>query len=156
MNLSITKDGYVYCLGSSLHRHVMGVTFDGNIAIDHINRDKLDNRKENLRICTAKENAANTDKPYKIRKHSRHDGVSKVTDKKLKKMWTASIKIDQKESFYLGYWETEKDAALAHDKAVRMYLSNTGRKQNFPGETFDRQVPNVDYFPKGRKKPFRL
>jgi hypothetical protein len=42
----------------SLHRLLMNPPAD--MEIDHINRNKLDNQKANLRICTRKENMQNT------------------------------------------------------------------------------------------------
>lgn len=41
-----------------LHRILMGVS-DSNLEVDHINRNKLDNRKENLRVVTHKVNIEN-------------------------------------------------------------------------------------------------
>jgi len=42
-----------------LHYLIMNNTPNRKLPIDHINRDKLDNRKSNLRICTARENSLN-------------------------------------------------------------------------------------------------
>ena len=41
-----------------LHRFILGCN-DENKQIDHINRDKLDNRKSNLRVCTCSDNMCN-------------------------------------------------------------------------------------------------
>lgn len=51
------KDGTIY-----LHRYIMNVHhyFAPDNYIDHINMNKLDNRKSNLRLCTNKENMENT------------------------------------------------------------------------------------------------
>ncbi len=46
----------------SFHRYVMGIHLeeDKKIIVDHISRDKKDNRKKNLRIATHKDNVVNT------------------------------------------------------------------------------------------------
>ncbi len=43
-----------------IHRFIMKAIKGQEI--DHINRDKLDNRKENLRFCTRRENCLNSDR----------------------------------------------------------------------------------------------
>ena len=45
----------------SMHRFIMGIT-DSKIRIDHINGNKKDNRKSNLRIATASQNGINRGK----------------------------------------------------------------------------------------------
>lgn len=42
-----------------LHRLILGLTLGDGHYTDHINRDKLDNRRANLRVVTQKENCAN-------------------------------------------------------------------------------------------------
>lgn len=46
----------------SLHRIIMKVLSKPGAQIDHISHDKLDNRRANLRICTASENRRNSRK----------------------------------------------------------------------------------------------
>lgn len=59
MSWNVTKQKYVQNRnGEKLHRIIMGET-DPNIYIDHINNDRTDNRRENLRLSNHIENAKN-------------------------------------------------------------------------------------------------
>lgn len=91
-----------------MHRLIMD--FPENLVIDHINGDKHDNRKENLRITTNQGNTQN--KINKIKNvTSKYFGVHKTPYEK----WCASIKVNQK-SIYLGIFDIEEDAARAYNK----------------------------------------
>lgn len=81
--------------------------------IDHINGDTLDNRKENLRICTTVENGRNRKK--EIGTSSKYKGVS--WDKNASK-WKARIMFE-KDRMYLGLFICEKEAALAYNEAAK-------------------------------------
>lgn len=79
---------------------------------DHINRDRLDNRKINLRICTYKDNSKNQSK-----KINNKSGFIGVHFKKSNKRWCAQISIDNKKT-YLGLFDTPELAAMAFNKAA--------------------------------------
>jgi hypothetical protein len=83
------------------------------LIVDHINGNRLDNRKLNLRVVNAKQNAQNS-RPRK-NSSSKYKGVCK--DKKLNK-WQAQIKINGK-SMYLGSYVEEKEAAVAYNRAAK-------------------------------------
>jgi hypothetical protein len=86
---------------------------------DHINWDRLDNRRSNLRTASRSQNQANIKKPR------RHKGVTSQYKgvcwyKNLNK-WLSSIMVDQKR-IYLGYFENEGDAAKAYNKNALKYF----------------------------------
>lgn len=79
---------------------------------DHINGDKLDNRRENLRLCTNAENMRNRGKTAR-----NTSGFKGVSWHKQRKKWRAQIKVFYKEK-YLGLFENKKDAARAYNEAA--------------------------------------
>lgn len=81
---------------------------------DHVNGDRLDNRKENLRTATRSQNCKNKGKS-KVDSTSMFKGV--MWDKKSKK-WRAYI-YDTGRNIYLGLFELEKDAANAYNEASK-------------------------------------
>lgn len=92
---------------------VLGRPLAKNEHVDHINRDGLDNRRENLRLATPKQNHANT-KTYR-NNTSGYKGVYYVyrTGR-----WLALITIDGKQK-YLGYHATPEQAYEAYCQAAR-------------------------------------
>jgi HNH endonuclease len=80
--------------------------------IDHINREPLDCQKDNLRICTHRENLRNQ-RPQR-RGTSRYRGVY---FHKPRRKWTAKIKYDGK-ARYLGLFRTEYQAMMAYNAAA--------------------------------------
>lgn len=91
--------------------------------VDHINGDRLDNRRENLRICTPSQQACNQ-AAYGF---SHYKGVSWC--KRLKR-WEVQICVLGKRKG-LGTYADEKEAAKAYDKAARE-LHGEFSRLNFP------------------------
>lgn len=81
-----------------------------NYFTDHINGDKLDNRKKNLRSCTREENQRNRFKS----KHAicKYKGVCETLTTKYP--FKASI-AKNKKTYYLGRFLTQEDAARAYN-----------------------------------------
>lgn len=103
-----------------VHRLIMG--FPEGMHIDHINGNALDNRKENLRICTPSQNAMNK----KLRSDSTtgYKGVYKVKDPRYKKKYSASGAIPgtSGKKKRLGYFATAAEAARAYnDYAIKEF-----------------------------------
>jgi len=93
--------------GMRMHRLIMKAS--PNEQVDHINHNGLDNRRENIRICTVSQNHQNR---HITRGKSLYKGV--YWDKE-KKKWRAHIWIDRKRQF-LGYFKTAKEAAERYNK----------------------------------------
>ena len=98
----------------SMTNQILNFESDHRIMIDHINFDGLDNRKSNLRICTAKQNMMHRQK-HKKNLTSLYKGVSWH---KQGKKWRADIYINNKCTF-LGYFESETDAARTYNKKAK-------------------------------------
>lgn len=86
-----------------------------NGSIDHVNRDRADNRIENLRLCSAAENAQNC----KISKANK-SGVKGVYFNKRSKKWAAQIMV-QRKVIHLGLYESIEEAAAARSAADEKY-----------------------------------
>jgi len=83
---------------------------------DHINYNKLDNRKCNLRICTDAQNARN--RPKQSNNTSGYKGVflSKKTNR-----WRAQIRLNKK-TFHLGTFETREEAYKKYKEVEKEYF----------------------------------
>jgi hypothetical protein len=81
--------------------------------VDHINRNRLDNRRDNLRMCTPNQNAANNPSHKK-----KYKGVVDVRKRNLKKGFAAYIGTNGNNK-NLGYYLTAEEAALAYDREAK-------------------------------------
>lgn len=81
--------------------------------IDHIDRDRSNNKFTNLRVCTQKQN--NINKTPSKNFSSPYLGVCKPRGRKL---WLAQLQQDGRCRF-LGYFSSEVDAAKAYDLAAK-------------------------------------
>lgn len=85
-----------------LHRYLMGMGLGDGLFVDHINRDKLDNRRSNLRIVTPAQSRQNTPSivgPFRGVTFSRSRGL-----------WQATVQIDGR-GHTIGRYATAEEAA---------------------------------------------
>jgi hypothetical protein len=94
-----------------LHRVILDAP-DG-VLVDHINGNPLDNRRENLRLCSRSENSRNQRKLRETA--SKYKGVS---PNRISGRFRAFIWLNNKQ-IYLGTYMTEIEAALAYNEAAR-------------------------------------
>jgi hypothetical protein len=74
-----------------MHRFIMGIGKEDPRVIDHMNREALDNRKTNLRICNHAENMRNI-----ALKSCNSSGYRGVSWKKGIRKWQSAIRVDNK------------------------------------------------------------
>jgi hypothetical protein len=96
-----------------MHRAVINAP--SGYDVDHINGNKLDNRKSNLRVATRSQN--NYNKSVQSNSTSGFKGVSWSTQKN---KWRARIHVDKQE-INLGFFEYTIDAVMAYNEAAMKY-----------------------------------
>lgn len=85
------------------------------MVVDHINRNPLDNRRENLRLCTHRHNTWNG------RAHSDgRTGIRGVSYRKKEKTWVAYISINRKWT-HLGYFKSKRKAVAVRKLAEKKF-----------------------------------
>ena len=98
------------------HRLIMDCISNHDVLIDHINHDRLDNRKNNLRMVSYHQNAMNMK-----RKESNTSGVTGVSWDKEKRKWCATITYNYK-TIFLGYYSDFNEAVEARKQAEQKYF----------------------------------
>lgn len=93
-----------------LHRLISGAS--KSAIVDHINKDTLDNRRQNLRIASRSENGAWNCRASKLNAIGKYKGVRAHKNK-----FVARIHINGKET-HLGSFPTAIEAAKAYNKAA--------------------------------------
>lgn len=103
-----------------MHR-IINKTPEG-VWTDHINENKLDNRRSNLRDCTSAQNKANV-----TRRKDNTSGFKGVAV--FRKKWQAYINKDGKR-IHLGHFEKKEDAARAYNEAAVDIFGEFARLNN--------------------------
>jgi hypothetical protein len=101
-----------------MHRLILGVNIS-EFHVDHINHNGLDNRRDNIRVCSVSQNHCNR----KSFGSSKYLGVS-VTKRSYKNRvytyYVSQISVNNK-NIYLGLFKNEIDAASAYDAAASLF-----------------------------------
>lgn len=103
----------------SMHRLIMNTP--DSLETDHIDRNKLNNQRSNLRICTKSENQGNVGN-----RKDNTSGYKGVSWSKGKKKWVAQISIKGKIK-YLGQFINSTIAAKAYNAAALEYYGEFAR-----------------------------
>jgi hypothetical protein len=96
-----------------MHRYILNPPKDKYV--DHINSDTLDNRRNNLRICSNGANLRNG----RIRKNNK-SGFSGVTWDKSRNKWQVRIKVNYK-TIHLGRFDSFEQAVKIRKEASKVY-----------------------------------
>lgn len=103
-----------------MHREILNAPV--GIFSDHINGDKLDNRRGNLRLCTQQQNNRNITRP---RSHNRL-GIKGVRFLENRNRFSARIVVDKKE-IHLGSFSSMRFAEEAYQEAEKRYFGEFAR-----------------------------
>jgi len=101
--------------GKTILMHIVVSRASSDLFVDHINGNGLDNRRENLRVCTNAENGRNRKK--QTNNTSGFVGVCRI---KKSGRYGTKIGIDGK-YLYLGSYEDAAEAARVRDEAAIKY-----------------------------------
>jgi hypothetical protein len=110
-----TSGRYYAKSSNDVYMHRLIMQCPDNMQIDHVNRNTLDNRRENLRIVTSSQNNINRGK-----KSSNTSGYKGVTFCKTTNMWRSQITFEGK-TIFLGRFDTKEEAYAAYKIAAIVY-----------------------------------
>ena len=130
-NTSWCKNGGGYATGGIvgqgvvlIHRFLMNCPKD--MQVDHINHNKLDNRKCNLRICTPAQNCWNNGMCKN--NITGYKGVHKCIYNSGNVRYEASITVNKK-TIRLGRFDTPEEAYIARSEAEEKYFGDFRQKE---------------------------
>jgi hypothetical protein len=93
---------------SHLKMHQVIMASSGDLQVDHIDGDGLNNQRANLRLVTNRENCQNRH----VQTSNKYPGVQKYTGN-LTKPYRAKIYVKGRQK-HIGFFKTEEDAAIAY------------------------------------------
>jgi len=114
----LTADGYAAHGEDRLAMHNRVIGIEEGYCTDHINRNRLDNRKSNLRKVTSAENSYN-----KSLYTTNTSGITGIHWVERINRWEAYIQKDYKK-INLGYFSEKEDAMNARKEAEILYFGD--------------------------------
>ena len=86
------------------------------LQVDHRNHNRFDNRKSNLRVCTAMQNSRN-----KLNRIDNTSGCKGVYWNKRAKKWHAQIGVNGKRK-HIGFFDSKENAYKEYRKFAELYF----------------------------------
>lgn len=122
---SITNKGYWRSrkLNITIHRFLIGVVPEGMV-VDHINGNKSDNRRVNLRVVTPHQNAMNNG----ISK-ANTTGKTGVYYRKDRNKWKAGVCYKRKQIWYPKLFDSYEEAVIARNMLEDKYFGEFARRK---------------------------
>lgn len=118
---SLTSDGYVRNNDILLHRLLLDAPDD--LQVDHINGDRMDNRRSNLRLVTCAENRQNC-----IGKEGR-DSFRNISWRESRNKWEVTVMVDGV-SHWVGRFDTMEQAKREARKARRSLFTHNEEERH--------------------------
>lgn len=103
--------------GKKIYMHRVINNTPANMQTDHINRNKLDNRRENLRSTNGTTNVNNSNP-----RSTNRSGYKGVWFWKERNKWEASITVNYKK-IYIGLFKEKESAIMARTEAEAYFLT---------------------------------
>ena len=117
---ALPGDNHAWGTSSAImHRQI--VNAPRGMDVDHVNGDRLDNRRANLRICTRSENLRNVG-----RRPTNTSGLKGAAWDRYTSSWKASIRAFGRH-IHLGRFKTAEEAAGMYDAAALIFHGDFAR-----------------------------
>jgi len=124
-----TRLGIGEYAGEIIFMHRLTMDCPKNKNIDHKNGNKVDNRKDNLRLCNQSQNGANS--KIRINNTTGYKGV-KIDKRQPGRPYIAEITVNRK-VIYLGGHSTKEEAATSYNRAAIKYFGQFARLNEIGG-----------------------
>lgn len=110
----VNSKNYVINRIGTMHKLIMNPP--KGLQVDHINGNRFDNRRSNLRLCTVSQNCAS-----RVSRVKPKSGYRGVTFHSSTGKWRACIKVNQNK-ISLGLFFDKEQAAFAYNNAAKVFF----------------------------------